>query len=173
MATGFAKIYDDLDRILTRNTAGGAVHNKVDRLLDKLAYDCARNVRELYRKAASQGVRGADKITVQKPSINGDTATVTAQGDSILFVEFGTGINENYDSPSKTAGEYGFSPASWSVSHEKWLVPERSIQFKGFWPVKDGDKWGWTEGHPPVDAMYYAFEKMCSELEDTERAIFG
>lgn len=166
---GTTKLLRDIEHIAERNTPGGSVENKVDRFLRELAYNCAAYARDEYTVAAASGVDGADTITVPNPSIKGGTAVISAKGDQILFVEFGTGINDNYDSNSWVAGAYGFSPASWSVQNKKWLVPPRSIEYRGWWYTPDGRE---TQGHPPVDAMYHAFERVRSELPALEKAVF-
>lgn len=166
---GLTKLLKDIDRIADRNTPGRSVLNSIDKLLYGAAYDCAAIARNEYAKAAARGVEGADEITVPTPRIKDGTAVVSAIGERILFVEFGTGINTNYGSSSRVAGEYGFTPASWSAQHKQWLVPPKSVVYKGWWVTPDGRE---TEGHPPVDAMYHAFEQMLARLHDREKAVF-
>ena len=45
--------------------------------------------------------------------VNGETASVVAEGDEVAFAEFGTGIYAHYDLPT----QIDVSPGSWSQTH--------------------------------------------------------
>jgi len=184
--TGLTHLLRDLEELKRDSTPGNG--GRADELLKRTALFTKNYADSEYYIAGQSGVEHAADITTDN-EINGDTATVTATGEGLLFVEFGTGINNNYDSPSQVAGEYGFSPASWSMQNRQWLLPPRSIMFKGKWPIpgtfgqgtkiiqtKNGPKEVksnlWTEGHPPVDAMYKAFEALKANYPTFAKDIF-
>lgn len=186
--TGLKHLLRDLEELKQDATPGNG--GRADELLKRTALFTKNYAIAEYADAESAGVEGADDVSRNTDyTIDGDTAVVTAQGENILFVEFGTGINNNYDSPSQVAGEYGFSPASWSMQNSQWLVSPKSIMFKGKWPIpgtfgqgtkiiqtKNGPKEVksnlWTEGHPPVDAMYKAFEALKANYPTFAKDIF-
>ncbi len=172
--TGLTHLLRDLEELKRDSTPGNG--GRADELLQKITYATWQDVDLSYQLAEGDGIEGADTVSVDR-EIDGDTAIISAQGEQVLFVEFGTGINRNEGSVSDVAGQYGFSPATWSMSHSKWLLPPRSIMFKGKWPIpgtfgqgtkiiqtKNGPKEVksnlWTEGHPAIDAMYHAFERL-------------
>lgn len=169
--TGYLNCIRHLEQLRTDVTAGSG--GKIDAALDRMARGTRLSAESLYDQVKENPDYQASDIEVGY-SIDGDTATISATGEQILFVEFGTGINNNYDSASMVAGEYGFSPASWSMQNSQWLLPPKSIYFKGWWPAyierrevgedgKERNIWHWTEGHPPVDAMYHAFQELRRE----------
>lgn len=164
---GLAHCKRSLDKLLADITPGNK--GKADKLLSAVAAGCRDEADRLYY---ASGVRDADTVKVPAPKIEGDTAVVSAISPSILFVEFGTGINLNTESSSMIAGQYGFFAASWSIGHSQWLVPPRSMQFGGYWPLPNSAGGGWDEGHAPVDAMYHSFNTMLRNLPNTVKGVF-
>ena len=90
----------------------------------------------------------------------GSVAVIYAEGESVAFIEFGSGIKYGYGHPQ--AGEHGMGPGTYPG--------------KGNW---DNEK-GWWYGHgqhsygnPPAMAMYDAVQKMTEELTRIAREVFG
>ena len=90
----------------------------------------------------------------------GSVAVIYAEGESVAFIEFGSGIKYGYGHPQ--AGEHGMGPGTYPG--------------KGHW---DNEK-GWWYGHgkhsygnPPAMAMYDAVQKMTEELTRIAREVFS
>lgn len=185
--TGLTHLLRDLDELKSDLTPGQG--GKTDELLKKITYDTWQDADLSYQLAEGDGIEGADTVAVDR-EIDGDTATITASSPQILFVEFGTGINVNEGSLSDYANAHGYSPAAYSMQNAQWLLPPASIWAKGRWPIpgtygqgtkviqtKNGPKEVpsnlWTEGHPAVDALYHAFQRLVSNYyPEAARRIF-
>lgn len=157
--TGLARVNRALDAIADNAKLGNG--GKIDKAIQTLVDSGADVARTEY---SGSGVEDASNVRVSG-SLTAQEATVTATGAKILFVEFGTGVNLNYGSVK--GGELGFVPASWSTSDEGkgWLTGNRLAKFKGWWPLGGtsegaGGTTLWTQGHPPVNAMAHAAERM-------------
>ena len=183
---GLTHLLRDLNELQGELTPGQG--GKVDTLLKRSAMFTRNFAIAEYSDAESEGIEGADSVQVSD-TVDVDTAVIAAQSDEILFVEFGTGINLNEGSNSRVAGENGFSPATWSMSHSQWLLPPKSVQFRGKWPIpgtygqgtktyktKDGIKTTkgnlWTEGHRAVDGMYHSFNALLTKWQEFAKDIF-
>lgn len=95
---------------------------------------------------------------------NGTTATIFAEGESVCFIEFGSGAKYGYGHPE--AGKFGFGPGTWSDGPEG----------KGHW---DNPK-GWWFGHgqhsygnPPAMAMYTAVKEITENVTRIAREVFS
>ena len=173
--TGLSHLLRDLDELKSDLTPGQG--GKTDELLKKITYATWQDADLSYQLAEGDGIEGADTVAVDR-EIDGDTATITASSPQILFVEFGTGINVNEGSLSDYANTHGYSPAAYSMQNSQWLLPPKSIQFKGRWPIPGTydnatRSSEWTEGHPAVDALYHAFQRLVSNYyPEAARRIF-
>lgn len=94
----------------------------------------------------------------------GSVAVIYAEGESVAFIEFGSG--ERYGSGHPQAGEFGFGPGTWSDGPDG----------KGHW---DNPK-GWWYGHgqhsygnPPAMAMYNAVQAMTEDITQIAKEVFG
>ena len=94
----------------------------------------------------------------------GSVAVIYAEGESVAFIEFGSG--ERYGSGHPLAGQFGVGPGTWSDGPDG----------KGHW---DNPK-GWWYGHgqhsygnPPAMAMYNAVQTMTEDLTQIAREVFG
>ena len=102
---------------------------------------------------------GSNDVSVRVDD-TGSVAVIYAEGESVAFIEFGSGIKYGYGHPQ--AGEHGFGPGTYPG--------------KGNW---DNEK-GWWYGHgqhsygnPPAMAMYDAVQKMTEELTRIAREVFS
>ena len=96
-------------------------------------------------------------------SDNGQIATITASGTTLLFIEFGSGLI-GYGHPNP--GEYG--PGTWSDNPDKGG--------KGHWDNPDG--WYYThgkksKGNPPHMGMTKAVEEITANVTRIAREVFG
>ena len=87
---------------------------------------------------------------VVTPDIGKNHWSITASGEAVLFIEYGSGIT--YPMTSQFAGQT-YGPASWSASHQKWLVDPKLSKYGGKWPVP-GWRHYWTRGNPSANVMY-------------------
>ena len=101
---------------------------------------------------------GSNDVSVRVDD-TGSVAVIYAEGESVAFIEFGSGIKYGYGHPQ--AGEHGMGPGTYPG--------------KGHW---DNEK-GWWYGHgqhsygnPPAMAMYDAVQKMTEELTRIAREVF-
>ena len=102
---------------------------------------------------------GSKDISVRVDD-TGSVAVIYAEGESVAFIEFGSGIKYGYGHPQ--AGEHGMGPGTYPG--------------KGHW---DNEK-GWWYGHgqhsygnPPAMAMYDAVQKMTEELTRIAKEVFS
>ena len=88
---------------------------------------------------------------------------VKANGESVLFIEFGPGIT--YGSGHPEAQEYGMGPGTYPDGKGHWDDP------KGWYLPKDKGG-GHTYGNPPAMPMYEARKAIEQELPRIVREVF-
>ena len=94
---------------------------------------------------------------------DGSTATIYADGESVAFIEFGSGAKYGYGHPQ--AGEFGFGPGTWSDGEEG----------KGHWDNEHGWWYGSGQhsyGNPPAMAMYTAVKEMTENVTKIAKEVF-
>lgn len=106
---------------------------------------------------------GSKDVTVRVED-DGKTAVIYAEGESVAFIEFGSGAK--YGGGHPLAGEFGLGPGTWSDGPDG----------KGHW----NDPKGWWYGHgkhsygnPPAAAMVSARDAMVEQLTTIAREVFG
>ena len=105
---------------------------------------------------------GSNDVTVRVDD-TGSVAVIYAEGESVAFIEFGSGSKYGYGHPQ--GGEFGFVPGSWSDGSEG----------KGHWDDPKGWWFGSGQhsyGNPPAMAMYDAVQKMTEELTRVAKEVF-
>lgn len=168
--TGLTQTLRDLEKLKGELIPNGS--GKASEMLKGLTLACRAEVGLEYDKAKAtpQLYEGIEGTTVDS-IIDGNEATIFVKGDRVMFHEFGSGINLNNGSDSDYAAAQGYFPASLSMQGSQWLLPPRSIQFKGWWPVPH--KRMWTQGNPPIDALYHTFQHLVTEyFPNITRRIF-
>lgn len=105
---------------------------------------------------------GTNDVSVRVDT-TGDAAVIYAEGESVAFIEFGSGDKHGHGHPM--AGEHGFGPGTYSDGPDG----------KGHW----NDPKGWWYGHgqhsygnPPAMAMYNAVQAMTEQLTTIAREVF-
>ena len=108
----------------------------------------------------SRAIYNGSKDVSVRVDDTGSVAVIYAEGESVAFIEFGSGIKYGYGHPQ--AGEHGMGPGTYPG--------------KGHW---DNEK-GWWYGHgqhsygnPPAMAMYDAVQKMTEELTRIAKEVFS
>jgi len=106
---------------------------------------------------------GTNDVSVRVDN-TGSVAVIYAEGESVAFIEFGSG--ERYGSGHPLAGQFGFGPGTWSDGPDG----------KGHWD----DPKGWWYGHgqhsygnPPAMAMVAARDAMVEDITQIAREVFG
>lgn len=106
---------------------------------------------------------GAKDVSVRVDD-TGSAAVIYAEGESVAFIEFGTGAKYGYGHPQ--AGEFGVGPGTYSDGPNgkgHWNNP------KGWWYGNSQH----TYGNPPAMAMYDAVQAMTEEITTIAREVFG
>ena len=108
----------------------------------------------------SRAIYNGSKDVSVRVDDTGSVAVIYAEGESVAFIEFGSGIKYGYGHPQ--AGEHGMGPGTYPG--------------KGHWD----DEKGWWYGHgqhsygnPPAMAMYDAVQKMTEELTRIAQEVFS
>ena len=106
---------------------------------------------------------GTNDVTVRVDSTK-SVAVIYAKGESVVFIEFGSGAK--YGNGHPQAGEFGYGPGTYSDGPKG----------KGHW---DNEK-GWyyapnqhSFGNPPAMAMYKAVQEMTEQLTRIAKEVFG
>lgn len=125
------------------------MQRKTDELCRRLAEMGAVRISLGYARAVYTGEK--DISVSVEPRRNG--YAIVANGESVMFVEFGAGITYGYGHPMD--GELGMGPGTYPDGKGHWDDP------KGWWLPKDAGG-GHTFGNPPSMVMY----RTARELED-------
>lgn len=138
------------------------------RRLANACYDAASTGAEIASTIYSMSDYDGDRdvsVTARKTDSG---ATITAAGQSVLFMEFGAGATHSGERHPQNS-EFGFGPGTYNPDSPNWSNP------KGWWftdPVT-GQKVH-TYGNPPAMAMYQAGKEVRSiAVESVRREIFG
>lgn len=105
---------------------------------------------------------GSNDITVRVDD-TGSVAVIYAEGESVAFIEFGSGAKYGYGHPQ--AGEFGFGPGTWSDGDEG----------KGHWDNPKGWWYGSGQhsyGNPPAMAMYSASKEIAESVTRIAKEVF-
>lgn len=113
-----------------------------------------------FTRAVYSGMRDANVSVEAIP--NG--YTVRAEGQSVLFIEFGSGITYGYGHPE--AAENGMGPGTYPDGKGHWDDP------RGWWLPKSAGG-GHTYGNPPAMAMYEARKTIERELPRIVKEVFA
>lgn len=106
---------------------------------------------------------------------NGNTCTIIAEGKSVAFIEFGTGVMHSAyggELPNGV-GEHG-TYGKENGKHKRWYYYGESGNAGT--PVKEVDGKGqlnYTSGNEPAMAMWGAVEEMASQVEATWREVWN
>ena len=143
-------------------TQSGNMRGWINRMLH-----LRENVEEICKRLCKigepiiQATHGNHARVWSEPTKNG--YKVCAEGEDILFIEFGTGLKAGqdahlYDEVPGVVGE-----GTWSATHAKMYSTW------GFW-VFAGEIYYYTEPHP---AFYYAYQAMVEALPQIAQEVFS
>ena len=131
-----------------------------------------QKARELAERLADLGVQVA-RVQFERGSYLGDKDVsvpaeprgngyiVRADGKSVLFIEFGTGITYGFGHPE--AQEHGMGPGTYPDGKGHWNDPRG-------WYIPGGQH---TYGNPPAMPMYTARKTIEEELPRIVKEVFG
>lgn len=113
-----------------------------------------------FSRAVYTGMKDASVSVEAVP----DGYVVKADGESVLFLEFGSGVRYGGGHPEN--GEYGMGPGTYPDGKGHWDDP------RGWWIPKSAGG-GHTYGNPPAMAMYDARKTILRELPQIVKEVFG
>ncbi len=105
---------------------------------------------------------GANDVSVRVDN-TGSVAVIYAEGESVAFIEFGSGDKYGHGHPQ--AGEFGVGPGTWSDGPDG----------KGHWDNPKGWWYGHSQhtyGNPPAMAMYQAVQAMTEQITMIAKEVF-
>lgn len=143
-------------------------NRKIDELLKRLAELGVEKAEVGFSKAVYDGKKD---ISVSVKQIENGYA-VLAEGESVLFIEFGAGARYGYGHPKPMQYGPGTYPStkgrrdSEGNFHLNWEHPN------GWWTPKEagGEH---TYGNPPSAAMYHAAQDMEREIASIAKEVFN
>lgn len=133
---------------------------KARELVERLASLGATVASIRFSRAVYTGPKDVDVTVEELP--NG--YKVKADGESVLFIEFGSGVTYGYGHPE--AGEFGMGPGTYPDGKGHWDDP------KGWYLPKSAGG-GHTFGNPPAMPMYEARKAIEQELPRIVKEVFG
>lgn len=132
---------------------------KARELAERLAALGATVASIRFSRAVYTGKKGVEVTVEELP--NG--YKVKADGESVLFIEFGSGVTYGYGHPE--AGEFGMGPGTYPDGKGHWDDP------KGWYLPKSAGG-GHTFGNPPAMPMYEARKAIEQELPRIVKEVF-
>lgn len=132
---------------------------KARELAERLASLGATVASIRFSRAVYTGPKDVDVTVEELP--NG--YKVKADGESVLFIEFGSGVTYGYGHPE--AGEFGMGPGTYPDGKGHWDGP------KGWYLPKSAGG-GHTFGNPPAMPMYEARKAIEQELPRIVKEVF-
>lgn len=152
--SGIQKIQDEL--VVYRKWQ----EEKARELAERLASLGATVASIRFSRAVYTGPKDVDVTVEELP--NG--YKVKADGESVLFIEFGSGVTYGYGHPE--AGEFGMGPGTYPDGKGHWDDP------KGWYLPKSAGG-GHTFGNPPEMPMYEARKAIEQGLPRIVKEVFG
>ena len=137
--------------------------------LDRKAQEICKRLADmgaLYAEWNFSGVLYAGNIDyhITVDRLDENTYVIKADGESVLFMEFGAGVKHGYGHPQ--ADEFGMGPGTYPNGKGHWNDP------KGWWFGEKGH-WTHTYGNAPGMPMYNAAKDLRKEILDVAREVFS
>lgn len=146
------------------------LQNRSKMLLERLAQLGATNVSLRFSRAVYSGKK--DFSVSVKPFKNG--YKVIVDGESVLFIEFGSGIT--YGSGHPEASKHGMGPGTYPYGKSKKnsktgeIIPNWRNPDGWYIPKEKGG--GHTYGNPPAMAVYQTVKDLERELPNIVKEVF-
>lgn len=103
---------------------------------------------------------GTNDVSVRVDD-TGSVAVIYAEGESVAFIEFGSGVTHGYGHPQ--ASSLGFGPGTYPEGKGHWDDPS------GWWYAHGKHSFG----NPPAMAMYSAVQEMTEQVTKIAKEVFG
>ena len=103
---------------------------------------------------------GSNDISVRVDN-TGSVAVIYAEGQSVAFIEFGSGATYGYGHPQ--AGEFGVGPGTYPDGKGHWDNPN------GWWYGSGQHSYG----NPPAMAMWTAVQEITENVTEIAREVFA
>lgn len=160
------------DAIQTLNDYAENLPKRAKRIAEKLAEQGREQAQSEYSRAFYDGTNDV-KVTVEKTDSG---AKVIAQGNSVLFIEFGAGIIYGYGHPKPMGFGPGTYPGKghWS-NPQGWWYPSNGTNMSGNWTksTKSGTQYTHTFGNPPSKSMYNTAQKIRQDAHKVAKEVFS
>lgn len=147
------------------------VNRKTDELSERLASLGAVSASIGFSQAIYTGEKDYE-ITVEHRG-KGQYAVI-ANGETVLFVEFGTGVTMGYGHPE--AADNGYGPGTWPDKHYGYNSKGEYVanweNDRGWYLPKEAGG-GHTYGNPPNMPMYFAVRNLEDELKSIVQEVFS
>lgn len=174
---GTVKITTNADKVARQIRAyAGQLQSKYSKALERIAVIGGGTARVKFTQAF---YAGKNDVEVEVKRISNTHYQVVASGETVLFIEFGTGVsNPEYVAPSGLTykhGTYGkgkgADPNGWVYVGEQGNAGKPLKYFSGDDEVPEGVFK--TYGNPPARAMYDASKDMRAEITRIFREEFN
>ena len=165
---GTVKITTNADKVARQIRAyAGQLSSKYSKALERIAVIGGGTARVKFTKAF---YAGKNDVEIEVKRISNTHYQVIASGETVLFIEFGTGVsNPEYVAPSGLTYKHGTYGKGHGADPNGWVyVGEQGNAGK---PIADGVYK--TYGNPPARAMYDASKDMRAEITRVFREEFG
>lgn len=136
------------------------VQTKAAELARRLADMGAVNVSLGYARAI---YTGDNDITVTVEQTGENSYSVMANGEALLFIEFGAGVTYGYGHPKPSVDGKAMGPGTYPSEKGHWDDPNG-------WYIPGGEH---TYGNPPSMTMYLTAKDLRNQLEDIAREVFS
>jgi len=136
------------------------VKTKADELARRLADMGAVNVSLGYSRAVYTGLNDIS-VTVEQRGVN--SYAIVANGEAVLFVEFGAGVTYGYGHPEPSVEGVPMGPGTYPNGKGHWDDP------RGWW-IPGGEH---TYGNPPSMTMYLTAKDLRNQLESIAQEVFS
>ena len=147
------------------------LERKTDELSRRLA-DMGALYAEYNFSGALYSGNTAHTITVEPRGEN--TYAVKAEGETVLFIEFGAGVRYGYGHPEPNGYGPGTYPGNGHWDDPKgWWYPSNDAAASTRTTKKTGQSWVHTYGNPPNAFMYNSVKDLERELEQVVREVFS
>ena len=103
---------------------------------------------------------GTNDVTVRVDD-TGSVAVIYAEGESVAFIEFGSGAKYGYGHPQAT--EFGVGPGTYPDGKGHWDDPN------GWWYGHGQHSYG----NPPAQAMYGAVQMITEQVTKIAKEVFS
>lgn len=136
------------------------VKTKAEELARRLADMGAVNVSLGYSRAVYTGLNDIS-VTVEQRGVN--SYAIVANGEAVLFVEFGAGVTYGYGHPEPSVEGMPMGPGTYPNGKGHWDDP------RGWW-IPGGEH---TYGNPPSMTMYLTAKDLRNQLESIAQEVFS